>query len=58
MIHFVSIPIKINITNKLEEILYNIISENSDRPTKSLDVSALKSLTDIENYIEEERGSN
>ena len=57
-ITFVSIPVKINITNKLQEIFYYIISENSGLPTKSFEASALKSLTDIENYIVEERGSN
>ena len=55
---FVSIPVKINNTYKLQEIFYNILSENSGTPTKSFEASALKSLTDIENYIEEERGSN
>jgi hypothetical protein len=55
---FVSIPVKINTTNKLQEIFYDNISENSVTLTKSFEASALKSLTDIKNYNEEERGSN
>ena len=55
---FVSNPEKIKTIPKFKEGFYNNFSENSVTPAKSFDTSALKSLTDIENYNKEERGSN